>query len=355
MSFLDHPLRIAGNNSYFAAMNSHRGFLSYFSTLFAPYRKYIIKGGPGCGKSTLMKKLAKEAEQKGMETIRYYCSSDSTSLDAVVIPALQIALLDGTPPHATEPYCIGAIDSLVNLSAFWQTQKLQQHAKEIRSLSKSISLSYQRVYHLMAAVCEIQKAIGVNSSLIFDQTRAQAILTRFFEKHRLQEETAPQCITRPASAFGVKGYVHFTSYERKAQTIIEVQDRVVYSEFFFSLLKETLRQKKISFEESIRPIDEATESVYLPQNKLLFTRLESENATGKINLDRMLPERGKGALTSHKVLLREVDSLCLNINEILHEIGKQHDTLESYYIAAADYSALNQFSEELINSILAEE
>ncbi|MBQ4120809.1 MAG: hypothetical protein IJD35_02210, partial [Clostridia bacterium] len=65
MSFLDHPQTLVRENSYFAALNSHRGFCSYFPVLFAPYRRYIIKGGPGCGKSTLMKKIAQTAEEKG--------------------------------------------------------------------------------------------------------------------------------------------------------------------------------------------------------------------------------------------------------------------------------------------------
>ena len=355
MSFLDHPQTIVRENSYFAAMNSRRGFLTYFPTLFAPYIKYIIKGGPGSGKSTLMKKVANAAEDRGLDVTRYYCSSDTDSLDAVVIDSLKTVILDGTPPHATEPTCPGAMDSIVNLTSFWNHQQLKQSSQEIKKLSKHISLSYRRVYALMAAVYEIEKAIGYTTEDVFDQARAETIILRLFEKHRIREEKTPKIILRPASAFGVKGYVHLNAYETKAQTVIEIKDRVVYSEHFFVLLKNILMQKKISYYESVRPIDEATESIFLPQCSLLFTRLETEKDCGKINLDRMLPERGKGALTAHKTLLREIDSLCLSIQKLLHEIGKRHDELESYYIAATDYTALNPFSEDFIASLLVSE
>ena len=347
MSFLDHPKILVRKNSYFAALNSHRGFLSYFPTLFAPYTKYVIKGGPGSGKSTLMKKIAHTAEKKGLDVTRYYCSSDTDSLDAVVIEPLQTVILDGTPPHATEPVCPGAVDSLINLTAFWDHIQLKRSFEDITKLSQKITHAYQQVYALMAAIQKVESAIQVATEQFFDKTRAETIILRTLEKHRVKAEKTPKISTRPASAFGVKGYVHLNSYEKTAQTMIHVKDRVIYSQHFFNLLKSILSQKNISFCESVRPIDEKTEAVYLPQYAILFTRLEAEG--GSINLDRMLPDRGKGALTSHKTLLREIDSLCLCVEKKLHEIGKDHDELESYYIGATNYQALDQFSQNFID------
>lgn len=351
MSFLDHPQIIPRENAYFAALNSYRGFSSCFSTLFAPYKKHIIKGGPGCGKSTLMKKVAKAAEEKGLSVLRYYCSSDTDSLDAVAIPSLSTVILDGTPPHAIEPQSVGAVDSIVNLTSFWNQTLLQNASEKIKTLSQSISLSYRRAYALMAAIHEIENAIRYSTEEVFDKKRSETIIFRLLEKHRIKEEENPSVIVQPATAFGTRGYVHLNSYETNAQTLIGIKDRIVYSEHFFTLLKEILLQKKISFYESIRPVDEHTESIYLPKNKLLFTRLDTSLDGGKINLDRMLPERGKGALASHKVFLHQIEALCLAIEKILHEIGKQHDALESFYINATDYKALDQFSETFIQTL----
>lgn len=88
--------------SYFLGANTPQGFYGLTQQLLDPSAAqalYILKGGPGCGKSSLMKKLALHAEERGLEVHRFYCSGDPDSLDAVVLPERQIALVDGTAPH----------------------------------------------------------------------------------------------------------------------------------------------------------------------------------------------------------------------------------------------------------------
>ena len=57
---------------------------------------YLIKSGPGCGKSTLMKRLAIKAEQKGEPIQRIHCASDPDSLDGVIFST-------SVPPSWTPP------------------------------------------------------------------------------------------------------------------------------------------------------------------------------------------------------------------------------------------------------------
>ena len=91
---------------YFLGANSPQGFYSLYDQLLSPETAnaiYIIKGGPGCGKSTLMRQVAAQAAQAG-ETAEYIlCSGDPDSLDGVVLPRLKAALVDGTAPHVIEP------------------------------------------------------------------------------------------------------------------------------------------------------------------------------------------------------------------------------------------------------------
>ena len=76
---------------YFVGANSPQGFYSLYDQLLPPETAnaiYIIKGGPGCGKSTLMRQVAAQATQAG-ETAEYIlCSGDPDSLDGVVLPRL---------------------------------------------------------------------------------------------------------------------------------------------------------------------------------------------------------------------------------------------------------------------------
>ena len=65
--------------------------------------RYFIKGRPGTGKSTFMKKLAKKACDNGYSCQIYYCSFDKNSLDMVLIPELSFCVFDSTAPHELFP------------------------------------------------------------------------------------------------------------------------------------------------------------------------------------------------------------------------------------------------------------
>ena len=92
------------NTSWFLGVNTAEGFISRFAQLHPGGRVnkcVILKGGPGCGKSTFMKTLRRTAAELGADTESYPCSSDPASLDGLFIPALGLAFVDGTAPQAT--------------------------------------------------------------------------------------------------------------------------------------------------------------------------------------------------------------------------------------------------------------
>lgn len=87
---------------YFLGANSPDGFYSLYPELIQPETAqaiYILKGGPGCGKSTLMRKVGGQMEQAGLETEYILCSGDPDSLDALLLPRQGVAIVDGTAPH----------------------------------------------------------------------------------------------------------------------------------------------------------------------------------------------------------------------------------------------------------------
>ena len=91
---------------YFLGANSPTGFYSLYPELIQPERArtiYILKGGPGCGKSTLMRRVGARMEEEGLDTEYILCSGDPDSLDALLLPQLGVALVDGTAPHGMAP------------------------------------------------------------------------------------------------------------------------------------------------------------------------------------------------------------------------------------------------------------
>ncbi|MEH6942569.1 PRK06851 family protein [Bacillus sp. JJ722] len=65
--------------------------------------RYFIKGRPGSGKSTMLKKIAAQAEDRGFDVEVYHCGFDPNSLDMVIVRDLSFAIFDSTAPHEYFP------------------------------------------------------------------------------------------------------------------------------------------------------------------------------------------------------------------------------------------------------------
>ena len=102
---------------FFLGATTPAGFKGYF----APLRRepgmqlVLLKSGPGCGKSTLMKRLARAAQEKGEPIQRIHCASDPDSLDGVVFLRQKRAIIDATAPHVVEPEAPGADERVLSL------------------------------------------------------------------------------------------------------------------------------------------------------------------------------------------------------------------------------------------------
>lgn len=141
---------------YFACANTSKGFINYFSSNLQGLKKiYILKGGPGTGKSTLMKNFGKYFLDKGFDIEYINCSSDPDSLDGVIIRSIGVGIVDGTAPHVIEPSAPGAIEEYVNLGVAWDTNLLAKNTDKILDLKGKISICYQNTYKKLAEALKI--------------------------------------------------------------------------------------------------------------------------------------------------------------------------------------------------------
>ncbi|MDT8861611.1 PRK06851 family protein [Alkalihalobacillus sp. MEB130] len=137
--------------NYYAGGNTAKGFYSlYDSALEGLDRLFILKGGPGTGKSSLMKAVGQKMVSKGIDIEYLHCSSDNESIDGVILPKYRVGIVDGTAPHVIEPKAPGVIEEYVNLGVAWDSEKLQKHKSEILTLNQQISTAFQTAYDTFA-------------------------------------------------------------------------------------------------------------------------------------------------------------------------------------------------------------
>ena len=208
---------------YFAASNTERGFLSYFSEIFRERaeRCYIIKGGPGTGKSRLMRELAEAAEIAGYVVEYYYCSSDPDSLDGIFAKrgVDSFAVLDGTAPHSEDLVSPGCIDNIIDLGQFWNSGSLRERKREIGALVEKKKKAYPSAYRALSAYGALTRL-------------ADALVCECVDTAAIAEECAGIAVNlkpiprlrTPLSAIGMKGIRSFDTFAETARHTLYVTD-----------------------------------------------------------------------------------------------------------------------------------
>ncbi len=141
---------------YFAGGNTARGYFSLYDSSFAGLEKvFILKGGPGTGKSTLMKKIASDWQEKGQDVEYIHCSSDPESIDGIIFRGLKMGIVDGTEPHVMEPKAPGAIEEYVNLGDAWNSQQLSMEKADIVRLMDERKEAYHQAYQAYASALAV--------------------------------------------------------------------------------------------------------------------------------------------------------------------------------------------------------
>ena len=121
---------------FFLGATTPAGFKGYFEPLRREpgMQMVLIKSGPGCGKSTLMKQLARRAIQQGEPVECIHCASDPDSFDGVIFVRQRRAIVDATAPHTIEPDAPGADEVVLSLYHTIQADALRPHAEEVKAL-----------------------------------------------------------------------------------------------------------------------------------------------------------------------------------------------------------------------------
>lgn len=333
---------------YFAASNTERGFVSYFAENFRNRadRCYIIKGGPGTGKSRLMREMGGAAENAGGEVEYYYCSSDPDSLDGLFIRlgSGTVAVLDGTAPHAEEVGAPGTVDNILDVGRFWDAKALRERASEIAEFGRQKSDAYASAYRALAAY-------GSLSAI------ADALVEACTDVDAIAEQTAKiamclpggKSLRSPLSAIGMKGRVTFDTFRDEAKLSLSVTDGRHYGVSY--LYFEHLRRAVGGCRTSPHPIMSGRLDGLLAGGVAVC---ESSFESGEKAIDiSEFVDRSKYLRCKDRVesLRRLAEGALAEADICFREAGAAHMKIEEIFTSAMDFAAKEEYSCELCNKI----
>lgn len=199
----------------FLGGNTPQGFYSHFDNLIHPRRTrrlYIIKGGPGTGKSSFMRSVAQRFHEHEYDVEAFHCSSDPESLDAVRIPALEVAWVDGTAPHVIDPKYPGIVDDILDFGEYLDSALLFERRAQIFEIQTEVSHGFQTAYrYLRAAKSVLENIAAANTRAVSHgrlNAKIQSVVSATFG-HRAPSDVTGRIRHLFASAITPVGPVHY--------------------------------------------------------------------------------------------------------------------------------------------------
>lgn len=340
---------------YFLGANSGNGFYSLYDGFCAGRGDYLhlIKGGPGCGKSSFMRRIAAKAEEKGFDVEYILCSGDPDSLDGIYIPALRVGYADATAPHIMEPRHFGTDSDYVNLGQFCSVPP----SEEIEEYTASYKSYYKRAYSLLSAAAEIKGAEYPN--LIGESELSQV--------KRRALSAVSRGLGKPCGEGKIKKrFIHCISCtgELVLTNTVDVLCKQIYlldnrlglaKNYLQTVVDEAIRRKDDIIICPSPLLPDVPEAVIFPAQQVGFIASDVYNVKNPwrhVRLDAIIPpEKLRAVRTEIKKSDRMygciIESACLNLAAAKH----WHDELEMAYRPYVDFSALDDFTEKEIKKL----
>ena len=348
---------------FFLGANSGLGFQNLF-TKFCEQENFrdllILKGGPGCGKSTMMRKIGQAMEERS-ETVEYlHCSGDPDSLDGVFIPRIAVAVVDGTSPHIIEPRYPAAVDRYVNLGQFYNVEKAKRFREEIVLRTDAYKTAYRAAYHVLGAArsLEQQRSALLGQGMDWERLsrRTEGIISR--EMRGRGNGKADQY--RFLGSLTHKGAVwRFDSVETLCPRIYHLLDSAGFAARMLQQIHSAVRAK--GYASVICPDPEHVDQMQhllIPELGVAFLTIrEDMEHSGepyrRIHLEAMVaPEHRKRWKGKLKLMRNMVKMLRNEAVDYLRAAKEEHDRLEAVYRPYVDFEGLDALTVQEIDRIM---
>ena len=349
-------------SEYFLGANSTEGFFSVYDDLTDPSygdKLYIIKSGPGSGKSSFMRSIAHNMEQLGHFTEYIYCSGDPDSLDGVYFPDIKTAVVDGTSPHVIEPRYPAVSDNYINLGCYYDLNGVVKEKDKIIEQFSEYKAHYAEAYDFLGRYKKVYDAFsfptGQYEPYIFKKAKAA------LHKYGVRSEAPNKMSTakrRFASAFTYKGMIgHMTDPGKYGNTVL-LNSACDLDSLFCKTVYELAREHCLDSVLYLDPLfPDKIDHIALPEIDTVFisrSAAETENIAEQqtVNLDAAV-EKSELKRLKKLAKLREKagDELLELARGELAQAKSHHDRLEELYNPYVDFEAVYNMADSFSESL----
>jgi len=353
---------------YFPGTSTPNGYLPFFNNVISwrdAKKIYVLKGGPGTGKSTFLGKLGERLLNLGYDVEFLHCSADSNSLDGIYLANLGIALVDGTAPHVIDPNFPGAIDVIINLGDFWEEEGIRKNKKEIIKLQEQIKDCYMHAFsHLKIAKIyyDEMENIYIKAVKKLELKKFISDIINVVYKDKTSPFKIPKIRKMFASSITPEGKVNFVK-----NLFDGLEYKYIFtcasSEIVYEVIK-AIKDRAVlmgyDVEEFHCPISpEKIDHLILPELNMGFVNSKEPHIYDKpegnyecFNLDTLVDLE---IITENKFLEAEKTKLIEALDEAvegMREAKQLHDNLEKFYIESMNFEKIDEKLEEVYYDIL---
>jgi len=351
--------------NFFSAANSHCGFINYFQQFFK-YDKdancYIIKAGAGCGKSTMMRKIAKFLQENGYNVFLFPCTSDPNSLDGVYCKELNFMIVDGTAPHIIEPNYPIFFEKIVTLYDCIDSEKIQKNGDGLLNYFDENQSYHNRTKNLFTSIKALQDDCQKLVDPCIDKDKLDIYSKKLCKKTLRKSLNKKSKVTNLLlSGITLNGLDYFSETPRKmVKNIYAIHD--VYGNCANSILHElydTCLQKGYDIISCNCPIDphNKIDHIIIPEADIAFITVNrylplKEAADKNIHFARFLKTK-VDKIHRHRIRFnnKTISNLIVELQQQLSSAKQSHDDIEKAYVEAINFKTVDIKTNEIINDL----
>ncbi len=330
-----------GVRHYFAEGLTTRGYISLLPNMVSGWQRiYVLLGGPGTGKSTLIKVIGLEMLDRGYEVDFLRSPREPDSMAGFVLPRVNFAVLDAQEISPLRWRAPGVNEKFIDFSKFCDEQKLLKLRTKIISAEEQLS------------------NLQVNLEEVLAET-----LGDYYEKSFASHlnDSGDSWIKGGLNRWGKKG--PNGPWPLVQHALEQLQKSIIEPCFLHGLTPEgwlnlaphflsDFDQIRLEGEETLEALNWVLkEAQQLGQiMEIVLHPLNPDDVIGLVFPQRNLAIWQGNPENLHDQGLDQAFSVALK--ETLIALQKQRSLLKSYYMETVDFTEVDEFREELLNRLL---